>query len=280
MATIYKKDNQWRAQVRRKGIVKSKQGFKTKREAQEWAFKIEQDIDDYHGDVIPDRPFLDALERYGDTVSLKKKGMVFEIRRINRWIGKSNDAADPICFIPLRNLKPKHFADWRDRRLKQVTPGTVLREWSILSAVCTQCVNEWGWLRENPMKKIERPAEPAPRTRRISEDEIDRIVFVSGYEFGTFPQTKSEFVGAAFLFAIETAMRAGEILNLTWDDISFESRTAFIAHSKNGSSRTVPLSKKAIEILSGIKSLTSKGDKIFDVTKESRDAIFRKIRNK
>ena len=33
--------------------------------------------------------------------------------------------------------------------------------------------------------------------------------------------------GRHFFFAIETAMRAGEIASLTWNNINFEKRTAF-----------------------------------------------------
>ena len=39
-------------------------------------------------------------------------------------------------------------------------------------------------------------------------------------------------------------MRAGEICGLTWDNVSIGRKTAYLPMTKNGSSRTVPLSKK------------------------------------
>lgn len=66
--------------------------------------------------------------------------------------------------------------------------------------------------------------------------------------------------GAAFLFAIETAMRAGEIASLTWNNINFEKRTAFLPITKNGHSSTVPLSVKAIEILQHLTSVKTESD--------------------
>lgn len=44
-------------------------------------------------------------------------------------------------------------------------------------------------------------------------------------------------------------MRRGEILSLLWDNIDFLKRTAFLQLTKNGESRTVPLSTRAIETL-------------------------------
>jgi integrase len=49
--------------------------------------------------------------------------------------------------------------------------------------------------------------------------------------------------------AIETAMRCSELLSLNWNNINLEKRTAYLATTKNGDSRTVPLSSRAIEIL-------------------------------
>ena len=44
-------------------------------------------------------------------------------------------------------------------------------------------------------------------------------------------------------------MRRGEILALKWDDIDFPRATATIRESKNGYSRTIPLTPKALNIL-------------------------------
>ena len=49
-------------------------------------------------------------------------------------------------------------------------------------------------------------------------------------------------------------MRAGEICSLSWDSVNFEKRTAFLPMTKNGTSRTVPLTKNAIAILERLKS--------------------------
>ena len=45
-------------------------------------------------------------------------------------------------------------------------------------------------------------------------------------------------------------MRRSEILGLTWDNISLELQLAYLPLTKNGTSREVPLSTKAVQVLS------------------------------
>lgn len=63
------------------------------------------------------------------------------------------------------------------------------------------------------------------------------------------PVTISAKIGAAMLFAIETAMRAGEIAGLTWDRVDIDKRTARLIETKNGTPQTVALSQEVIDIL-------------------------------
>lgn len=80
-------------------------------------------------------------------------------------------------------------------------------------------------------------------------------------------------VAAAFLFAIETGMRSGEILSLTPERIT--ESVAHLPRTKNDSKRDVPLSKRALEIISElpVPLVTSP---YFNVSAESRDSLFRK----
>jgi integrase len=45
--------------------------------------------------------------------------------------------------------------------------------------------------------------------------------------------------------ALYTGMRAGEIKSLTRRQVNLEKRTVYLSETKNGSPRTVPLTKKA-----------------------------------
>lgn len=53
-----------------------------------------------------------------------------------------------------------------------VTAGTVLRERNTLNAVMNQAI-KWNFIKKNPLKEVDAPKEPPPRTRRYTENEIE-----------------------------------------------------------------------------------------------------------
>lgn len=245
MAAIRKKGRRWEAAVARKGIRKSST-FATKLEAQVWAADVERAIVS-GGYLINDHSVEDLLQRYLSAVSVKKRGADKEKIRIMRL------CRDPVAQLKLSELRPSHMAEWRDRLLQDVTEATVQRYWNLFSHAFTVAVNEWQWLSENPLKKVARPKSGPPRDRRISQDEIDRLLFALGYDVNSKPETVTARVGAAFLFAIETAMRAGEIVSLTWQNVDVEKRVARLPKTKNGFPRDVPLSVEAVGILEHVR---------------------------
>jgi len=85
------------------------------------------------------------------------------------------------------------------------------------------------------------------RDRIITDDEQQRICWALGWEYGERAELGIHRVAVAFLFAIETAMRAGEICGLMPGDI--DGRVARLPITKNGKARMVPLSSRAVELL-------------------------------
>jgi integrase len=47
-------------------------------------------------------------------------------------------------------------------------------------------------------------------------------------------------------------MRQSELVGLKWKNIDFQRRTAFLPHTKNGESRSVPLSAEALNVLGNL----------------------------
>ncbi|WP_211228131.1 site-specific integrase [Azovibrio restrictus] len=123
------------------------------------------------------------------------------------------------------------------------------------------------------MKGVRKPKAPLPRDRRISQLEIDKLLLAFGYIQGQPPRATTARVGAAFLFAIETAMRAGEICSLQWANI--EGPVAHLPITKNGFPRSVPLSPGAIKILESLPRDTAM---VFNLQPSQLDALFRKAR--
>ena len=101
----------------------------------------------------------------------------------------------------------------------------------------------------NPVDQIKKPPSPKARERRLNYCEYERLEAASKL-------TQNAHIWPIVVFAIETGMRRGEILGLTWDNIDLKRRTAFLPLTKNGSSREAPLSIGAVCVLQQQRSRT------------------------
>lgn len=265
MASYEKRGRKTRAKVRVNGIPDSGT-FNTKAEAVAWATQREAEL---IGEKLPDKSVKDALRRYSTDVAPLHRGEKWEVDRLRMM------ERDPLAQVRLPGLRASHVTEWRDRRLKLVQPASVAREMNLLRSVLDVARREWNWLHVNPAKDVKRPTSPASRKRRITDDEIERLSAAFGLSEGLVAETATNRTGLAFLFAIETAMRAGEILGLTWSNTRDKSVT--LPRTKNGDVREVPLSKRAREILA---ALPRGGATAFDLVAGNRDALFRKMRDK
>ncbi|CAK7193116.1 hypothetical protein COMNV_01329 [Commensalibacter sp. Nvir] len=142
------------------------------------------------------------------------------------------------------------MAQWRDKRLLEVSASTVNRELNLISAVLTTALKEWGVaLTGNPVRSIKRPANPKSRSRRVSREEQDIIAKHLGWDGCSEPRTSSQWTAFAFFLAIETAMRRGELTSIRWQDVHLERSYIHLETTKNGEERDVPLSSKAKKLL-------------------------------
>ena len=117
------------------------------------------------------------------------------------------------------DITPKDLTGWRNNRLTQVGENTVLKEISHYSAMFTFAQKEQFLLEENPWMQMTKPTKSKARARRIHPSEVDLMLKVLNYEMGTVPTLPQHYVAWGFLFALETAMRRGEILGIEKKDI-------------------------------------------------------------
>lgn len=262
MASISKRGKKWRAEVWAKG-QRQTATFRTKQEASQWALEREAEAS---GAKLPARTLGDALARYARDVAPQHKGARWELIRL------ASLGTEPMAQRQLADLAAPDLAAWRDQRLREVAPGSVAREMTLLRSVLRMAWKEWGWLRSNPLQDVKPPRTPASRKRRISADEVDRLLLALGCEADQ-AETASQRTGLAFAFALETAMRAGEILGMRWEDVG--EKSVRLPLTKNGDARKVPLSPRAREILA---ALPRGGETVFQLNPASRDTLFRKAR--
>lgn len=264
MASITKYGKKWRAQIARSGVRKSKV-FPTKQEARDWAAGEESSLKLDQSNECR-LPFGDVMRRYGLEVSPQKRGHIWEIARIEKW------RADPVGKVRMCDLGADALSDWRDRRLREVSPGTVRRERNLMSAILTQARREWRYIEVNPMADVSAPKEPPPRNRLVTDDELERLLFIAGDDLGT----KRARAIHAFRFALETGMRAGEILGLSSGAVDLELRVAHLSRTKNGDDRDVPLSSEAVRL---IQTLPDQ-DRLFAMSSADLDAAWRNVRDR
>lgn len=265
MGTIRKRGQTWRAEVRLRGAASSRT-FSTRAAADAWVREQEREIRD---GVFAEqkRTVAHALARYRTEVTPKKRGSRWEDYRLQLI------AREAWTDRRLVDLRPSDIAEWRDRRLELVSSATVRRDMNLLAAVFGKARREWGWLARNPMEGVDKPADSKPRVRRVSWREAKRILRALGFPPGPGHITSSQEVGIAFLVALRTGMRAGEILGLKRSDVDAQRRVCRLQETKNGDDRYVPLSRHALRALGPI--LGRRGA-LFTITPAVRDALFRR----
>lgn len=235
MATFSKHKNGWRAQVYVSGKRASKI-LSSKIEAKDWAAFKEKELRD---GVQASIPFNDLLDQYEKRVSIHKASHLWECKQFKKL--RKTDFADKL----VGDISKADVSLWKDDRLALVSGSTVNREMNLLSNIFSYAI-EWEHSKVNPCKGVRRPKDNPSRDRRVSGEEIERLGLVAGYD-GSEAITQRQRILVAFLFAIETAMRKGEILGLSEDSVT--GRVAHLPKTKNGTARDVPLSSRAIELL-------------------------------
>jgi integrase len=275
VASFKKKKSGHQAQIAIQGVREAKT-FATKAEAVAWAAERETQIrKNKSAGVDVTKTCGDAFDQYGKQVSVRKKNTRWEITRLAA-LGREVFAGRLLRDIPVAEVTTAMIGEWRDKRLNEdkVAGSTINRDLNLLSNVFSIAKKEWQWVAASPTSGVRRPKNPAPRDRPITQDEVERIVLASGFNEMPTQQVKQR-VGVAFLFAIETAMRAGEICGLATEDVN--GAVASLYDTKNGTARQVPLSRRALELI-GLLASRAPGESLFALSASSLDANFRKIK--
>lgn len=248
MATINKRilaENYpvWQAKVRRRGFPTQSKTFLNRADAETWAAMVESEIGRglFRSRAEAERTtLLEALDRYEREITPMKRSAAAEHYKLD-LLRRSK-----LAQFSLANLRGVDVAAWRDARLKVAGPSTVTRELSLLSHVFNIARKEWGMDGLlNPIQSVRKPSLAGTgRGRRLQPGEEAELLSRAREYGGTLPQVIS--------FALETAMRRGEIATLRWENVDLKRRVAHLPETKNGESRDVPLSPSAIQTLQAL----------------------------
>ncbi|PUB36550.1 site-specific recombinase XerD [Pseudomonas sp. GV105] len=180
----------------------------------------------------------EALTRYVNEVSEAKKGSAQEKVRAKKW-QKSEWGSKSLAAI-----RSSDMAAYRDAELKAgKSTATVRLNLALISHLYTVAAKDWGIQGlKNPCTAIRMPKGSKQRERRPTTAELKALLKHAGDINAELP--------VIIELAVETAMRRSELVMLRKDQV--RGRVAFLEDTKNGERRSVPLSKRAVELLDGL----------------------------
>lgn len=204
MAYIRKYRDGWRAEVQRHG-QRTSFAAPTKREVQQWAIRMEAEIDG--GRASKGMTYAEATAKYVLTVSRDKAEGAAE------WEGRRFDEMAQFFGedAKLASIDTEAIGRWRDWRLQQVSASTVLRDRSLLQNLFQTAVDEWKVLTVNPFKGVRFPAHNPPRHQIWTWPLIKRVLRAQNRNAREVECIK------AFHIALHTGMRLNEILTARLD---------------------------------------------------------------
>ena len=237
----------WQAQIIRRGYDRQYKTFDTKAEAEAWARQIEGEMDRgvdravFVSRVEAETTTLhEALDRYEREVTPGKKGRADERYKLDVW------RRSALAARPLSSIQGKDLAAWRDAELERGSaPGTIRRRLALLAHVFVIARREWGLSSlTNPADNVRLPPPGPARDRRLVDDELPRLLAAA--------QVYGGEIGPIITWAIETAMRRGEIAAMRREHLDRRARVLRIPERKTGTPRRVPLSTAALAVLDGL----------------------------
>jgi len=251
----------FRAKVRLKGYPAQSASFDRITDAKRWATQTEADIrasrhfktvqaKKHTASELIDRYIKYELPKKGSQAANQKAQLLWWRNAIGPF---SLAAITPALLAEQRDI----LANGSTQQSRVRSPSTVNRYLAALSHAFTLAINEWGWMDENPLRKVSKPSEAPGRTRYLDDDERHRL-------FEACRQSRQQLLYPCVLLAISTGMRQSEILNLhwkmpanppksgAWGVVHLDKSKIVLHQTKNKERRVVPLVGAAHTELSGM----------------------------
>ena len=185
------------------------------------------------------------MKEYAPKVSSNmQRSYTTSLKHLNPFFGESN----------LLSISPKMVSRYKVLRNDEgAAPASVNRELSMLSKAFNLAIREWEWLKDNPASRVPKDKENNERDRWLTKDEEKKIL-----------DNSPEWLREIIIFNLNSGLRLQELLSLEWSRVNLLRRTILIQETKNGSPKTLPLNKIALDVLnqrSKVKSI--KNDFVF-----------------
>jgi len=267
MASIQKRNGSYRVRIKRIGQSTLSKTFNSRIEAQQWANEIQAKITLGITDTFSTKKTIKTFEEaslcYRDTHSIHKKNYVSEAGLIrilnNRWHG-----------LLITDIDKSKVLSLRDDLIKAGRSGSTINHYfNTISVIFQMLTDEWDVKVPNPIKGIKRMPPSAGRSKRVKDEVEERLL-------ASCDKLSYTLLRAIIEFAIQTGMRRGELMGLTWNDIDISGRRAYLHNTKNGEARQVPLTQRSLNVLQSLER--GNGGKVFQMSLEVLRNQFERIR--
>jgi len=292
MGSIRRKELQsgkvsWEARVILKGHPSLSKSFTKKGEATEWVVKQEAAIrgggkvsrkaekttvEEALTEYLTAHEVPGKFKKQGRPVSTLPNSKLYAVESARHHLGKFTidllttkrlnaflkDLQATV--IPQPDNKTKTHPLYDGDRERTYSPGAVRKQFYALKSAVEWHATEHGYSLGETFKGVAvPPAWSEPRTRRLDEGEEAALMEATAGMYKD-PEGWRLLIG----FALETAMRAGELLGMRWDEVKTDPSHLFIAippeREKTRIGRQVPMSKRALAIIENLKDRAKDGD--------------------
>ena len=239
MATIQKIINtnnpSYRVFIRRQGCKTLSKTFPTKKLAKEFALRMESDVSAMHSMQGKSSVtlFKDLVAEY-----LFKEYKGVRLKEQGRKLGYWSEMLGQKLII---DITKNDIYDGLQQLPNNFSNATINRYKAAISVVLSYACKALD-LPINPVRKIPSLPENNERIRFLSEAERTRL-------FSSCRASQWDKLYLLVLLAITTGARKGELTKLRWIDIDFDRRTAYVATTKNGQPKVLPLTDSVIKEL-------------------------------
>src|ERR1051326_5093043 len=229
---------------------------RTRAEAEQAQTKIKRDIfDDKYNRAAGNKDFTEFVDEVFVPWAKASK---------RSWQGDEERARPLKEFFAgkrLREITPMLIEQLKQQRLKTKTlhkrdrsPATVNRELQVLSKVFAMAYDN-GLVETNPMRRVHKFREGPARERYLTDEEERRLLEVL--------VGRRAHIRSIVVVALQTGMRQGEILGLKWGHVDFDQETIYVAHTKTGRPRRIPMSKLVEVELRSLKQDATRDEHVF-----------------
>ena len=122
--------------------------------------------------------------------------------------------------LTLDKITPELVASYKKLRVKDgAKPATIKNELVCLNHALNLARSEWQWIKHNPISGVKMPTVANKVDRWLSQDE-ETALLTACYD--------RAWMEDVIVFALNTGVRQGGIINLQWKDVDLFRRTATI----------------------------------------------------